>query len=85
VRLLTAEILVSYYGRLLALDVWEAPDNAGSPDISQAKEYYNRCRFSQIGSPIASDAWQSNVFGKGGFIDAPVNEKIISATFLKIL
>ncbi len=86
VKLVGARILIPYYGRLLALDTLEAPDSLatpGTPDIALTKEYYNRCRFSQIGSPIQADAWQSTVFGKGGFIDAPVNEKIISATFFK--
>lgn len=75
--LLTARILIPYYGRLLALNTWEGANIGGATNI------FNRCRFSQIGNPVQADAWQSDVFGKGGFIDAPVNEEIISATFYK--
>lgn len=74
--LFQARILIPYFGRLLALNVWEGATVAGSVNI------FNRCRFSQIGSPVAADAWRSDQFGKGGFLDAPTNEQIISATFL---
>ncbi len=73
----TARILIPYYGRLLALNTWEGTL------INNAQNFFSRCRFSQIGSPIQADAWQSDIFGKGGFIDAPTNEEIISATFFK--
>jgi hypothetical protein len=75
--LFTARILIPYYGRLLALNTYEG-DNIGT-----ARNFFSRCRFSQIGSPVQADAWQSDIFGKGGFIDAPTNEEIISATFYK--
>jgi hypothetical protein len=75
--LFSARILIPYYGRLLAFNTWEGPTVSGSSNI------FNRCRFSQIGSPIQSDAWLSDVFGKGGFIDAPTNEEITSAKFFK--
>lgn len=76
--LITAKILIPYYGRLLALNVYEGPNyGIGASNI------FNRCRFSQIGSPIAADAWRSDQFGKGGFIDAPTSEQIMSATFFK--
>ena len=72
-----ARILIPYYGRLLALNVWEGSS------IGAAVNVYNRCRFSQVGNPVQVDAWRSDTFGKGGFIDAPVNEEIISAIFYK--
>lgn len=75
--LFSALILIPYYGRLLALNVWEGATSATS------SHYYNRCRFSQVGSPIAADAWRTDVFGKGGFVDAPTNELIVSARFYK--
>lgn len=75
--LFTARILIPYYGRLVALNTWEGTTIGSSVNI------FNRARFSQIGSPIQQDAWRSDVFGKGGFIDAPVNQDIISATFYK--
>lgn len=75
--LFTARILIPYYGRLLALNTYEGTTVGSSVNI------YNRCRFSQVGNPIQQDAWRSDTFGKGGFIDAPVNEDIIAATFYK--
>jgi len=81
-----ARILIPYYGRLIAFNTYEGTS------IGTSQNYYNRCRFSQIGSPIQSTvvgppfvrgAWRDDVFGKGGFIDAPVNEEIISAIFFK--
>jgi len=75
--LFTARILIPYYGRLLALNTYEGTV------IGTAQNFFARCRFSQIGSPIQADAWRSDIFGKGGFIDAPTNEEIISATFYK--
>lgn len=75
--LFSARVLIPYYGRLLAFNTWEGISVGDAVNIS------NRCRFSQIGSPVQQDAWRSDIFGKGGFIDAPVNEDIISATFYK--
>lgn len=79
-NLYQARIIIPYYGRLLALNVYEGTTGgsyAGAVNIG------NRCRFSQIGDPTAADAWREDQFGKGGFIDAPTSEKIISATFYK--
>ena len=78
--LFTCRILVAYYGRLLALNVWEGTTAAGA---GAAANIANRCRFSQIGDPTAADAFKENVFGKGGSIDAPTSEAIIGAMFVK--
>lgn len=88
----SAKILIPYYGRLLALNVWEsAADGAGNPVYGGSVLHSNRCRFSQIGNPLESTvndsiidvAWRSDKFGKGGFIDAPIAEDIIYAVFYK--
>ncbi len=78
--LFQAKVLIPYYGRLVALNVIEGDTGAGP---AAAPNIFNRCRFSQIGNPIAADAWRSDIFGKGGFIDAPTNEAIMSARFFK--
>lgn len=78
--LFQARILIPYYGRLVALNVYEGTTAGGA---ANAVNIFNRARFSQLGSPIAVDAWRSDLFGKGGFIDAPTNEAIISAAFIK--
>ncbi len=75
--LFQARIIIPYYGRLLALNVFEGPNASGATNI------FNRCRFSQVGNPLQRDAWISSIPGKGGFIDAPTNESIVSARFYK--
>lgn len=78
--LYSAKILIPYYGRLLAMNTWEGVTASGQ---GAASNFFNRCSFSQIGDPTQSNAWQVDILGKGGFIDAPTNEAIISATFFK--
>lgn len=77
--LLEALILIPYYGRLVALNTIEGT-TLGDP---ANKNYFNRARFSQQGNPLQSDAWITDVFGKGGFADAPTSEQIVSATLFK--
>jgi len=76
-----ALILIPYYGRLLALNTWEG---ATASTFTGAKNFFSRCRFSQIGDPTdQTNGWRSDVFGRGGFIDAPTNESIVSAAFYR--
>lgn len=82
--LFQARILIPYYGRLVALNTWEGPNANGSGAVNT----FARARFSAIGDPTAStpgsaNNWRSDMFGLGGFIDAPTNEMIVSATFYK--
>lgn len=74
-------IIIAYYGRLLALNTWEGTTGGG---VAGANNFFNRCRFSQYAaSPVDADAWRTDIFGRGGAIDAPTNESIIGATFIK--
>jgi hypothetical protein len=76
-----AQILIPYYGRLLALNTWEG---ATSGTYTAATNFFARCRFSQIGDPTdQTNGWRSDIFGRGGFIDAPTNEAIVSAAFFR--
>lgn len=45
--------------------------------------YVNRCRFSQNGSPVSPNGWVDTFGGKGGYIDAPTKEQIVTSEFLK--
>lgn len=75
------KILIPYYGRLLALNTWEGPT---ASTYTGAKNFFARCRFSQIGDPTDQTlGWRSDVFGRGGFIDAPTNEAIVGAAFFR--
>lgn len=76
-----AQILIPYYGRLLALNTWEG---ATADTFTGATNFFARCRFSQVGDPTdQTNGWRSDIFGRGGFIDAPTNEAIVSAAFFR--
>ncbi len=72
----SARILVVFKNRLIALNTWEG---AGSP----GDNFPTRARYSQIGSPLAVDAFRQDIPGKGNAIDAATTEAIITAEFLK--
>ncbi len=75
--LISARILVVFKNRLVAFNTWEGPNIAG------ALNYQNRCRYSQIGSPLAADAWRQDTPGKGNAIDCPTTEAVITVEFIK--
>jgi hypothetical protein len=83
ITLYQALIVIPYYGRLLALNTWEGPTT--DPLVpTGAVNFFARCRFSQIGNPTDQTlGWRTDVFGRGGFVDAPTNEAIVSAGFYK--
>jgi Ubiquitin-activating enzyme E1 FCCH domain len=81
ITLWQAQILIPYYGRLLALNTWEGPTGS---TFTGATNFFARCRFSQLGDPTdQTNGWRSDIFGRGGFIDAPTNEAIVSAAFFR--
>lgn len=75
--LFSAQILLVFKNRLIALNTWEGP--AGGPPLN----YRNRCRYSQIGSPLDVNAFRQDMSYKTNSIDAATTESIISAEFLK--
>lgn len=81
ITLWQAQILIPYYGRLLALNTWEGSTGG---TYTASSNFFARCRFSQIGDPTdQTNGWRSDIFGRGGFIDAPTNEAIVSAAFFR--
>lgn len=72
----TARIIVAFKDRLLFLNTVESISSTNH-------SFVNRLRFSQNGSPVQSDAWREDIPGKGGYLDAPTKEQIITAQFLK--
>lgn len=90
--LTAALIIVPYYGRLVVLNTHEGVATPGTA-------YPQRARWCQIGNPFYAnpkpvlfqgtigpsniDAWRSDIPGRGGFIDAPTSEHIVSAAFYK--
>lgn len=87
----SASMIFPYKNRLVVLNTIEGTFTTGSPTNN-----YQRARWSQNGtvyyaSPVPSNfpggvdsqAWRDDVVGKGGYIDAPTLEQIISAQFVK--
>lgn len=81
----TARIIVGFKDRLLLLNTIET-DNTAAPNTVN-HHYPNRCRYSHNGSPLpANTAWlEPNQAGAdgAGWIDAPTEEEIVSAGFIK--
>lgn len=75
--IVTCRIILPFKNRLLFLNTVEK--NAAGTN----NRFINRCRFSQNGSPLATNAWREDIAGKGGAIDAPIAEEIITAQFLR--
>jgi len=74
----TARLIVSFKGRLLLFNTVE---NVAAAD----QTFPNRVRYCQVGDPITAvnTPWSEIIGGKGGFIDAPTTEEIISARIMK--
>lgn len=73
----TCRILIPFKDRLVALNTIE--DEGGTD-----RSYPNRCRFSQNGSPTnATTSWIDDTAGRGGYVDAPTQEQIITAEYIK--
>ena len=75
-------IIIAFKDRLLFLNTWETP-NGGA-----LGNYQNRVRYSQNGTPLVTvdtTSWHEGTStpGKGGFIDAPTKEAIITAKILR--
>ena len=77
--ILQARVILPFKDRLVLMNIVE---NTGVAPGTNT-QYGNRIRFSQNGSPVAADAWHEDVAGKGGYIDAPTQEAIVSAEFVR--
>lgn len=77
-----ALIILPYKDRLLFMNTIE--NVGGSPN----QTFPQRVRWSQNSSANGStvidvNAWRDDQIGRGGFVDAPTNEQIVSAGFVK--
>lgn len=73
----TCRVLLPFKDRLVALNTIE--DENGTD-----RSYPNRCRFSQNGDPTnATNSWIDDTAGRGGFLDAPTQEQIVTAEYIK--
>ncbi len=74
--LTTSLITLQFKDRLLFLNTTETFGVVNST-------FTARVRYSNIGSPFLVDSFREDIVGKGGYIEAPTKEAIISAEFLK--
>lgn len=75
--IITSRIILPFKDRLVLLNTIE--DIGGTNRL-----FAQRCRFSQNGDPLdAANGWLEDTPGRGGYIDAPTKEAIISAEFLR--
>ncbi len=69
----TAKIILPFKDRLLLLNTIETDGT-----------HENRARWSQNGDPtVAATSWLDDVVGRGGYVDAPTSEAIVSAQFVQ--
>lgn len=92
----TARIILPFKNRLILLNTYEYTDTGGGYTY---KSFTNRCRYSHNGSPFESGVsgghpWlqRNQTYAVGavnyrydgsGYIDAPIEEDIVSAAFIK--
>lgn len=79
--------ILPFRGRLVVFNTLEGQTQALS------LPYTNRIRWAQIGNPfttasaavttVDADAWRDDIRGKGGFLDIPTSEDIISVGFVR--
>lgn len=73
----TASIILGFKDRLVLLNTIEE-------ESSNDRSYRNRARWSQNGDPTsATVSWLDDTPGRGGYVDAPTQEGIITAEFVK--
>lgn len=75
--------MLPFRGRMMAFNTKESISGSHS----------NRIRWAQIGNPfttasaivtvVSADAWKDDIRGKGGFLDIPTNEDIITVGFVR--
>jgi len=47
------------------------------------KTFVNRCRYSSVFSPLDANSWRQDIPGNGNALDAPTQEAIVTAQFLR--
>jgi hypothetical protein len=86
-----ALLIFPYRGYLVFLNTWEGSSS------SNLQNFPNRARWTQIGTPYYSNpvpntpnlqsyqpqAARDDIFGRGGANDAPTNEQIVAAEFIR--
>ena len=80
VQLKTCLMIIPYRNRLVCLNTLEGV--AAGPDF----RFPNRARWSQDGTPVTAldgNAWRQDIAGRGGALNAPTSQAIVSAEFVR--
>jgi hypothetical protein len=72
----TAKIIVQFKNRLIFLNTIELVENV-------SVKYPYRCRYSGFNDSLGASGWVQDFPGNGGFIDAPTEQAIVTAQFVK--
>ncbi len=76
-KLQSAKIILGFQDRLIVLNTLEL-------EGVNERVFPMRCRFSQNGDPTAdATSWLDTVRGRGGYIDAPTSQQIVTADIVK--
>ncbi len=85
-KLLQCLAMLPFRGRMVAFNTREGA-------ILPAPSFTNRIRWAAIGNPftdvsaivstVSADAWKDDIRGKGGFLDIPTSEDIVSVGFVR--
>lgn len=78
--------MLPFRGRMLVFNTFEGP-------VGTYTNYRQRIRWAAIGNPFAiasaivttvsADAWRDDIRGKGGFLDIPTSDNIVSVGFVR--
>jgi len=81
----SARLIIAFKDRLIALNTIETVDDGAANPIDVI--YPQRARWCRNGDPTtpigANGSWYDDIPGRGGWIDAPTKEAIITARILK--
>ncbi len=69
--------MVPFRGRLVVFNTIEGQT------LASGVNFYQRIRWSAIGSPLLSNAWRDDIRGQGGFLDIPTSENITAIGFIR--
>lgn len=66
--------ILPFRGRLVVFNTFEG---------AVSTQYPQRIRWAAIGNPTLPEAWYDDIRGKGGFLDIPTSEDIVSVGFVR--
>lgn len=79
--------MLPFRGRMVTFNTWEGQT------LGTSVNFPNRIRWSAIGNPfttadaivsvVSADAWRDDIRGKGGFLNIPTSEDIVSVGFVR--